>query len=45
MEHNEEAFEIAIEMESVINSALVFEAHPMYRSDTEMFIIEDEDEE
>ena len=31
MEHNEEAFEIANEMESVINSALVFEAHPMHK--------------
>ena len=44
MEHNEEATEIANEMESVINSALVFEAHPMHKySDTQMFIIEDEE--
>ena len=44
MEHSDEAIEIANEMDSIIQSALVFQAHPMHRQ-TEMFFIDDEEEE
>ena len=45
MENNEEALDVANEMESVINAALVFKTHPnMMHCETEMMIIEDEEE-